>query len=86
MIGTILGNVRGITLELDVETKLVSLDGYFCGSNDGKLDRLFLEESLGSTDYKLLCSDEGKKLRSSRGKVLGTIIGNLYVITLGIDF
>ena len=33
----------------------------------------------------MLGSDEGIKLGSADGKVLGTILGNIYVITLGID-
>ena len=39
-----------------------SLDGSFDGSNDGKLEGLFLGESLGSTDVKVLGSDEFTKL------------------------
>ena len=37
VLGTILGNVYGITLGLGVGTYLVYLDGYFDGSNYGKL-------------------------------------------------
>ena len=38
-----------------------------------------------STDGKVLGSDEGIKLGSTYGEVLGTILVNLYGITLGID-
>ena len=44
-----------------------------------------LGDSLGSTDGKVLGSDEGIKLGLSHGKVIGTILGNGDVITLGID-
>ena len=40
---------------------------------------------LGSTGGKALGSDEGIKLVSNDGKVLGTILGNLDGITLGLD-
>ena len=42
MIGTILVNVDGITLGIDVGTELGSLYGYFDVFNDGKLEELFL--------------------------------------------
>ena len=38
VLGTKLGNLDVITLGLDVGTELGSLDGYFYGSNDGKLE------------------------------------------------
>ena len=41
--------------------------------------------SCGSTDDKVIGSDEGTKLVSADGKVLGTIIGNVDGIKLGID-
>ena len=41
--------------------------------------------SLRFTVGKVLGYDKGIKLGYSYGKVLGTILGNLYVITLGID-
>ena len=40
---------------------------------------------MGYTDGKLLGSDEGIKLVSNDGKVLGTIPGNVDGITLGLD-
>ena len=43
MIGTILGNLDGITLGLDIGTYLGFLDGSFGGSNDGNLEVFFLE-------------------------------------------
>ena len=42
VLGTILGNVDGITFAIDVVTELVSLDVYFDGSNDDKLEGSFL--------------------------------------------
>ena len=59
---TILESVYGITLELDVGTYLLSLERCFDGSNDGKLDGLFLGDPLWSNDYKVLGSYEGIKL------------------------
>ena len=41
-------------------------------------------DSLGSTDGKVLGSDEGIKLEISDGKVLVTILGNIDGITLGL--
>ena len=67
VLGTIPVNVDGITLGLDVVTELGSLDGSFDGSNDGKLEGLFLGDSLGSTDVKVLGSDEFTKLVLSDG-------------------
>ena len=40
---------------------------------------------LGSTDEKALGSDEGIKLESTYGKVIVTILRNLYGITLRLD-
>ena len=47
---TILVNVDRITLGIDVEIEMGSLDGYFDGSNDGKFDGSFLGELHGSYD------------------------------------
>ena len=41
--------------------------------------------SLGYNDGKVLGSDEGIKLGSNDDKVVGTILGNVDRITLGID-
>ena len=49
---------------------MVSLNESFDGSNDGKLEHLFLGDSLGSTDVK----------------VLGFLLGDVDGITLGLDF
>ena len=38
MLGTIIGNVDGNTLGIDVGTEYCSLDGYFDGSNDNDLE------------------------------------------------
>ena len=78
-------NVGGITLGIDIGTDLGSLDGFIDGSNDGKLERLFLGDSLGYTDSKLHGSDKGIKLGIYYGKVLSTILWDVHGITLGID-
>ena len=52
--GTILVDVDGITLVLDVGIVLVYLDGSFDGYNDGKLEVLLLGGSLGSNDAKVI--------------------------------
>ena len=83
--GTILVNVDRITLELDFGTELGSLDEYFDVSNDVNIEGLLLGESLISTDGKVFGSDKGTKLGSNDGNVNCTIIGNIYVITLGLD-
>ena len=85
MLGTILGNVDGITLSLDVGTELVSLDESFDGSNCGNIEGFLHGESLVSTDVKMLGSGKIIKLGLSGGKVLGTLIGNVYIIILGLD-
>ena len=85
MIGTILVNIYGIKLGLDVGTEMLSLDVYIDGSTDCNLEVLFIEGSLGSTDDKVIGSDEGIKLVSTDGKLLGTIIGHLYGIKIGLD-
>ena len=66
-------------------TYLVSLDGSFDGFDYGNLERLFIGGSLGSTYVKAPGSDEGIKLGSTDSKVLGTILGNVDEITLGLD-
>ena len=69
VLGTILVNIDGITFGFDVGTELGSVDGSFDGFNDDKLEGLFLGDSLVSTD----------------GKVIDTILGNVYGIILVID-
>ena len=86
LIGTVLVNVDGITPGIDVGIEMGSLDVSFGGFNDDKPEVLLLEDSLGSTDGKLLGSDEVIKLGSTDGEVIGTILRNVYGITLGIDF
>ena len=44
-----------------------------------------LRDSLVSNDGKVLGSDEGIKMGSNDNKALGPILGNVDVITLGID-
>ena len=85
MIGTVLGNVYGVTLRIDVGTKLGSLYGYFDGSDDSKFKLLLIGYSLGSTDFKVLGYGEGIKLGYTDGKVFGTLIGNVCEVTLTID-
>ena len=46
---TILVYVDGITLEIDVGTKLGSLGGSFDGSNNGNIEGLFIVDSMGSS-------------------------------------
>ena len=70
---------------IDVWTDLGSLDESFVGSSYEKLRSLLLEDSLVSTDDKVVGSDEGIKLVLSYGNVIGTILINLYGIILGID-
>ena len=82
---TILGNVYGIIIWLDVGTYLGLLDGSFDGYNDDNIEGLLLGDLLGSTDGKVLGSYEGIKLGISDGKVIGNILGNVDGITLGID-
>ena len=41
---------------------------------NGTLEGLFIRDSLGSTDGKVLGSDEGTKLVSTNGKLLSSII------------
>ena len=62
MLVTILANIYGITLGLDVGTYLDSLYRYFDSSNDGNIDRLLLGDSLVFNYGKVLGSDEGIKL------------------------
>ena len=78
LIGTILRNVDGINLGLAVGTKLVSSDEFFDDSNCGKLEGLFLGDSLGSTHGKVYGSDEGIILRLLGGKGVGAILENVY--------
>ena len=72
-----------ITLGLDVGTELGYLDRSLYGSNDEKLQGLLFGGSLGSTDSKLIQSDEVIKLGISYAKVLGIIPVNVDGITLG---
>ena len=49
------------------------------------IESLFLGDSLWYTDGKVLVHDEGTKLISTDIKLLSTILGDLYVITIEID-
>ena len=86
VIVNILVNLDGITLGVDVGIYLGSLDGSYGGYNDGKLERLFIADSLSSTDGKVLGYDEGIIMRSTDGKLLVTILENVDGITFDIDF
>ena len=74
----------GITLEIDVGTDLGYQGGSCDGYNDGNLDNFFIGDSLGSTDGKVCGYDKRIKLRSLDGRFLGNILGNVYIITLGL--
>ena len=85
VLGTILGNVYGIIFGIDFGTELGYLDESFDGSNDVNLEGLFLGCSLGYTDGKMLGYDEHIKMVSTGGNLIGTILGNVDVITLEIN-
>ena len=85
VIDTILVNVYGITLGLDVGTELVSLDGSFDGFSYGILDGLLLADALGYTDGKVNVSDADIKLVYTDGKLIGSILRDVDGITLGLD-
>ena len=85
MLGTLLRNVDGITLDIYVRTELGSLNESFYGSNDDKLELSFIGDSLGSTNGKVIGSDEGIKLGLFHREVLDNIFVNIDGITLGID-
>ena len=56
-LGNILGNVDGNTLGFDVGIELGSLIGSLDGYNYDKLKDLFIGDSLGSTNGKVIDSD-----------------------------
>ena len=85
VIFTILRNVDGITLGLDVETQLGYLDVPFDGSNNDNLKELFLGDSLEYNGGKFIGSDEVIKVGYTDGKVLGTILGNVDGIIIDFD-
>ena len=66
--GTILVNVDKITPWLDIGIELGFFDELFDGYNDGKLEVLFIGDSLGYIYGKVLGSDEGINLGSTDGK------------------
>ena len=84
MIGTILVNLDGVTLWIDVGTYMGSLNGSFDGSNDGMLEGLLIGYSLGYTDGKVYGSDEVIKLVFTNVKVLGNILGTVEGIISGL--
>ena len=52
---------------------------------DVKVEVLFLGDSLGSTDGKILGYDEGIKLGFTEGKVIGTLLENVDWFEFGLD-
>ena len=74
VIRTMLGNVDGIKLGIDVGKELVSLDGFLDGSNDVNIEGLLLGDSLGSTYGNVFGSDKGITLGCNYVKVIGTIL------------
>ena len=83
--GNIFGNLDGITIGIDVGTELGSLDGTSDSFNYEKLEILLLGDRKRSTYCKVLVSDDGIKLVSTEGKMLGTLLGNEDITTPGID-
>ena len=85
MIITIFVNLDGITIGIDDGTDLrflaISSDCY----NYWKLESLFLVDSLGHTDVKVLGSDEGIELGFFDDGLIWNILGHLDKITLGDD-
>ena len=59
LLGTIFGDVDGITHGLDVGTELCPSDGSFEGSNDGKFEIIIILGIFRYTDSKVLGSNEG---------------------------
>ena len=53
---------------------MVSVDGSFDGYNGGKLEDLFIGDSLGSSDDNVIGSEEFIKLESIDGEVPDVIL------------
>ena len=85
MLRTILGNEYEITLGLDVETELSSLDGYFDGSNYNKLEGKRIGYCFGYSDGEVMGYEKCINLGSTDGKLLDTIFGNADGIIPDID-
>ena len=68
---------------VDVGTQQGYLYGSFDSSYDCKIEVSLIGESLGSTEGKVIGSDEGIKLGSSGVKVIGAVLIDVDVITLG---
>ena len=77
VLGTLPGNIAGNILGIYVGTELGYLDGSFDGYNDDKLKEILHVDSLIYTHGKLIGTVEGIRLRSTDGRVLGTILGNV---------
>ena len=54
MLGTVLGNADGITLGIDIEIELDSLDGYLDGSNDDLIKVFSCSHSRGLSCHRCL--------------------------------
>ena len=59
MLVTILGNVDGITLRLDIGTNMGFLDGSFDGSKERKLEGFLIGDSMRSNDGKVIGYKDG---------------------------
>ena len=76
--------MEGIKFGSCIGTDLGSLLENINSSNNGKIEGLLIGDSLGSTDVTVLGSDKGIKLGSTGDEALGTILGDVDRITLGI--
>ena len=85
VLGNILGNMYGITLGIDIETWVVSINGSFDFSNDSKFEGLLLWDYLGYTGCKVIGSHEDTKPGLYYGKVIETILGNSDEIILALN-
>ena len=63
---------------------MCSLDGLFDSYNYGKIEGLFIVDTLVCTAGKVINSDEGIKMGSTYGEVIVNILRNEYVITIKI--
>ena len=82
---TIIVNVDGIALDIDVGTNMGSLDWFFDDYKYNKLEGLLLVYLLGYTDDKVCGYNEGIEMVSTDVKVLGTLLWDVDEITLEVD-
>ena len=76
---------NGIKFGNYVGIELGSLDGSFDVSTYVNIEGILLVDSLGCTDDKVIFFDEDIILGYTDGEVLGTVIGIVDEITLGLD-